>query len=288
MQIVDRCDHYSDRIATTTIETNTQPRASAAGWRARALQTPWPLFAVALVAAWLLLIGVHLAAADHAAHASTRATLAMWALMTVAMMAPTALPVLISLREMLAASSSKPWWSFLGSYLLIWLGFAGIAAAAQLWMIDRDLLGADGSSRSRWLTVTLLIVAGGYQFSALKQRCATECVHPMTFFWKHWRDGIGGGVRMGLRHGVTCLGCCWALMLLAFVGGVASIWFMVLSAAVMALEKLPSIGKYVTVPLGVVLLFLGGLVALAPADTASDPSHQHSSIEQLDHVKGHP
>ena len=229
---------------------------------------------------------MHLAAGEHAGHASTSATAAMWGLMTVAMMAPTALPVLLSLHEMLAASSTKPWWSFLSSYLVIWLGFAGLAAAAQLWMIEHDLLGVDGSSRARWLTATLLIIAGGYQFSALKQRCATECVHPMTFFWKHWSDGIGGGARMGLRHGVTCLGCCWALMLLAFVGGVASIWFMVLSAAVMALEKLPSVGKYVTVPLGVVLLFLGGLVALGPADAGSGPTHQHSSIERIDHMKG--
>ena len=240
-----------------------------------------------LLTAWLVLIRMHAAAADHADHASAPATMAMWGLMTVAMMAPTALPVLLSLREMLAASSTKPWWSFLGSYLLIWLGFASAAAAAQLWMIDRDLLGADGSSRSRWLTVTLLFIAGGYQFSALKQRCATECVHPMTFFWKHWRDGIGGGMWMGLRHGVTCLGCCWALMLLAFVGGVASIWFMVLSAAVMALEKLPLVGKYITVPLGVVLLLVGGLVALGPSDDPVNPSHQHASIGSVDHTKGH-
>ena len=92
---------------------------------------------------------------------------------------------------------------------------------------------------------------------------------------------------MGLRHGVTCLGCCWALMLLAFVGGVASIWFMVLSAAVMALEKLPLVGKYITVPLGVVLLLVGGLVALGPSDDPVNPSHQHASIGSVDHTKGH-
>jgi predicted metal-binding membrane protein len=255
-------------------------------WARRAVRTPWPFFGVGLLAAWLILLRMHATVADHRGHASPTATLAMWALMTIAMMAPTALPVLRSLHDMLAASSVKPWWSFLSGYLVIWLGFAGAATVAQLWLIDHDLLGIEGSSRSRWLTAALLLVAGGYQFSALKQRCATECVHPMTFFWKHWRDGVGGGMRMGLRHGVTCLGCCWALMLLAFVGGVSSIWFMVLSAAVMALEKLPSVGKYVTVPLGVALLLAGGLVAFGPADQERSPSHQHSSIESVDHAKG--
>ena len=287
-----RCDHYSDRITdvphhilTSTTDATTGTSRPQPAW-ARAIRTRWWLFGLVIVVAWLILIRMHVSARGHSGHASATATMAMWALMTVAMMAPTALPVLRSLREMLSSSSFRPWWTFFGSYLLIWLGFAGAAAAVQLWLIDHGLLGTDGSSRSRWLTVALLFVAGGYQFSALKQRCATECVHPMTFFWKHWREGVGGAARMGLRHGATCLGCCWALMLLAFVGGVASIWFMALSAAVMTIEKLPSVGRFVTVPLGVVLLLVGGLIAFGPSASSVSPAHQHSSIEVLDHSKG--
>lgn len=84
----------------------------------------------------------------------------------------------------------------------------------------------------------------------------------MQFFIRHWRDGVNGSFKMGLRHGVTCVGCCWALMLLAFVGGLTNIWFMVLSAAVMAIEKFPVIGRRITLPLGV-LIIVWGVAVLA-------------------------
>jgi len=84
----------------------------------------------------------------------------------------------------------------------------------------------------------------------------------MTFFMRFWRDGIVGGMKMGIRHGLTCIGCCWALMLLALAGGMSNVLFMVLSAAVMAIEKFPTIGKRVTKPLGVALL-MGGFALLA-------------------------
>lgn len=258
--------------------------------------SPWHYFIAALVVSWALLISNHLAPHGSGHLAGPSAVWAMWTLMTVAMMAPTAVPVLASLRDVLA-SLVRPWWAFLGGYLVIWLGFAGVAATAQLWVIDLDLVGNDGSSASPALTASLLAVAGVYQFSSLKRRCATECVHPMTFFFQHWRDGVLGGARMGLRHGVSCLGCCWALMLLAFVGGVANIWFMILSTVVMSVEKLPALGRFVTAPLGVALL-IGSVVVFAGRSNDVGPaSHHRHSIESpneqtraepVDAMKGNP
>jgi predicted metal-binding membrane protein len=96
----------------------------------------------------------------------------------------------------------------------------------------------------------------------------------MQFFFRHWRDGVAGGFKMGLRHGMTCVGCCWALMLLAFVGGLSNIWFMVLSAAVMAIEKFPVIGRRITLPLGV-LITIWGVAVLASLFTGGDIAQSH-------------
>jgi predicted metal-binding membrane protein len=101
------------------------------------------------------------------------------------------------------------------------------------------------------LTAGLLLFAGLYQFSSLKEACLSKCRQPLTFFMAHWDEGPW---RNGLRLGAVCLGCCWALMALAFVGGVMNVAFMGLAALIMVLEKLPEIGRWVTRPLGVVLI----------------------------------
>ena len=202
--------------------------------------------------------------------------------MTIAMMTPTALPVMISLRELLASTSRRPWWSFLGGYLAVWIGFAVVATGAQVVLIRTEIVRHDGSGASYVFSAVVLMAAGAYQFSALKHRCVTQCVAPMTFFLRFWRDGTQGGARMGLRHGVSCLGCCWALMSLAFVGGLANVWFMVLCAAVMAVEKLPSVGRFVTAPLGVALVTAGLIVVVAGASTSDAPSpHHHQSLAPI-------
>ena len=119
-----------------------------------------------------------------------------------------------------------------------------------------DLVSGFGDSRSVWLSVALLAIAGGYQFSALKEACLSKCRAPLTFFMQHWGESP---LSMGLRLGATCLGCCWALMLLAFVGGVMSLAFMGLATLIMTLEKLPDIGRWLSRPLGVALLGGAGL-----------------------------
>ena len=99
------------------------------------------------------------------------------------------------------------------------------------------------------------MLAGAYQFSPLKAACLAKCRAPLGFFMQHWDEGAW---RNGLRLGLVCLGCCWALMALAFVGGVMNLAFMGLATAIMVIEKLPDLGRWLTRPLGG-LLMMGGL-----------------------------
>ena len=242
-------------------------------------------FGTAVAAAWVVLMVHHLRSDQHAAHASLGTVVAMWSVMVLAMMAPTAVPVLASLRDIVRHDSMTTWWSFLGGYLVVWSTVAAAMGVLQWRLANADLLDPAGASTSYWLTAVLLVAAGGYQFSTLKHRCQTECERPMTFFWRHWRSGTGGAVRMGLRHGAVCVGCCWLLMLLAFVAGAANVWFMVLCAVVMAAEKVPAIGHRVTVTLGAALLIAGALTAVAAVAAPADaPAHQHGSNTHLPHT----
>lgn len=178
----------------------------------------------------------------------------MWALMSAAMMAPTALPAFATYEDLSHTAPEANFAKLVGGYLLIWLGFSVLAAALQMALFRMDLLSAYGDSRSRVLTSVLLLAAGGYQFSPIKEACLSKCRMPMTFFMQHWNEGP---LRNGLRLGAVCLGCCWALMLLAFVGGVMNVAFMGLATVIMIFEKLPDLGRFITRPLGGLLIAAG-------------------------------
>lgn len=167
------------------------------------------------------------AAAHGVAHAGAGLGLAMWALMTCAMMAPTAVPMLRALHEVAGRARAATWWGFLGGYLATWLAWSA--------------------------------AAGLYQFTRLKERCLTECLRPVTFLLAHWREGLRGGAAMGARHGATCVGCCWALMSLAFVGGAWSAASMAAMTALMVLEKAPAVGRRLAAPVGVALVAAAAL-----------------------------
>ena len=182
----------------------------------------------------------------------------MWALMSAAMMAPTALPALATYDE-LPTTGRSGFAALLAGYLAIWLGFSLLAAGAQMGLYRGDLVSAFGDSRSRVLSGVLLLIAGAYQFSPVKEACLAKCRAPLTFFMQHWDEGAW---RNGLRLGLVCLGCCWALMALAFVGGVMNLAFMGLATAIMIIEKLPDLGRWLTRPVGAGL-GLAGLWILA-------------------------
>ena len=182
----------------------------------------------------------------------------MWALMAAAMMAPTALPAFATYDD-LGRSTQTRFGALVAGYLIVWLGFSVLAGALQMGLFAAGLVSAFGDSLSVWLSAGLLLVAGLYQFSPVKEACLSKCRAPLTFFMAHWDEGA---LRNGVRLGLVCLGCCWALMLLAFVGGVMNIAFMGLATLIMVIEKLPQYGRVLTRPLGAVLIVSAVFVAL--------------------------
>lgn len=190
----------------------------------------------------------------------------MWALMVLAMMLPTALPVLAAFRDLSRGqegdTGNAGLAAFTGGYIAVWLGFAGLAAALQMALAETGLLDIGGQA-SNLLAAALLIGAGLYQLTPMKAMCLAHCRSPMMTLMARWRAGLGGAFRMGVGNGLFCLGCCWALMLLAFVGGTMNLVWMGVATVLMALEKLPRIGRPLTFPLGIVLVSAGALLAVS-------------------------
>jgi predicted metal-binding membrane protein len=195
--------------------------------------------------------------------ANVVAVLAMWAIMMAAMMLPSALPMTLTFVH-LSTCEGEPARGrlFVAAYLLVWIAFSAAATALQWALQALDWVDPMIVSTSRPLTVVLLLVAGAYQFSPLKKLCLARCRAPMPFLLGEWKPGPWGAFRMGGRHGVLCLGCCWALMVLLFVGGAMNIaWVAALSVAV-AIEKLAPHGDRIAALLGLVLI-AAGVVRLA-------------------------
>ncbi len=183
----------------------------------------------------------------------------MWALMSVAMMAPTAVPTFATWDDLVQSGKAPGFALLLAGFLLVWVGFAVLATLAQIALATAGLVNPIGESIHAALNAALLAAAGLYQFSALKAACLAKCRHPLTFFMQHWQSGPW---RMGLRLGAVCLGCCWALMMLAFVGGTMNLLWMGGAMVLMTLEKLPSIGAVLTRPLGYGLLAVSAAVVI--------------------------
>lgn len=191
--------------------------------------------------------------------------LAMWLLMMLAMMLPSALPMLLLYQQMLrrrlpASQHLLALGLFIAAYLLVWGGFSLLATLLQGWLDHLALLSPDLRSTSTWLAAALLFGAGLYQWLPLKQACLRHCQGPALFLASHWRPGVSGGWRMGLRHGLYCLGCCWALMGLLFVVGVMNLLWVAVIAAYVLLEKLLATGPWLARSAG--LLLMGWAVLL--------------------------
>lgn len=234
--------------------------ASAAGWAALA----WMVFEMDHPLAQLTM-----PASAHWSVANLLAVWCMWAVMMAAMMLPSALPTTLTFVD-LSARAGEParGRAFVGAYLLVWGAFS-IAATALQWLLQAmGWLDAMIVSTSALLTAALLVVAGAYQFSPLKRLCLAHCRTPLGFLLGEWRPGVRGGFVMGLRHGLYCLGCCWALMALLFVGGVMNLaWIAALSISV-AIEKLLPHGERLATLMGLVLLVAGAVRLLMLLATA--------------------
>jgi predicted metal-binding membrane protein len=187
-----------------------------------------------------------------------------WTLMTVAMMLPTTLPLLEIFRRLTAGRPDRSQLLALviAGYLLIWLGFGIIAHSAD-WMLHEII------ERSAWLEAhawfigaATMLLAGAFQFSRLKYRCLEKCRAPLSFVTEYWRgrQERRNAFLLGINHGIFCVGCCWALMLLMFAVGVGNVAWMLLLGALMAAEKNLPWGRQLSAPLGVALLAWGGLI----------------------------
>lgn len=197
-------------------------------------------------------------------------TLAMWWVMMIAMMAPSAAPTILlygrAHRHALGreqVTGPAPTWAFAAGYLLVWLGFS-LAATGLYWGLERMGLvsAATMGSGSRWLSGAVLVAAGLYQLSPLQQACLGHCRSPAAFLSRHWRPGAAGAVRLGVLHGAYCVGCCWMLMALLFVGGVMNLaWIAALTLLVMAEKVLPG-GPWIARACGVAMLGWGAATVL--------------------------
>jgi predicted metal-binding membrane protein len=188
----------------------------------------------------------------------------MWAIMMMAMMLPSAAPAILLAAALMRQRGSQHAFGqtglFVVGYLVVWFAFSLVATALQ-WGLDRaGLLSADMASGSTTLAGLLLIAAGLYQWTPLKQACLVQCRSPFELLTKYWRRGAIGPVLAGARHGAFCLGCCWMLMALLFVGGLMNVLWIAALALLVLLEKLAPVGPRVGQLTGFALIVWGTTV----------------------------
>lgn len=184
---------------------------------------------------------------------SLGALVTMWWLMMVAMMLPSAVPTILLYSRVRSTRRQEPaiaqTWVFLAGYLAIWLLFSVVAAAAQML-----LTGPSMALDNRIAQSGLLLAAGVYQLSPLKNECMRQCRSPGEFLSRYWRPGGQGAIALGVRHGIYCIGCCWMLMALLFVGGIMNLVWIVLLTLLVAAEKLLPRGELLARISGVFLI----------------------------------
>jgi predicted metal-binding membrane protein len=186
------------------------------------------------------------------------AVLIMWAVMMAAMMLPTAMPmvsVFAGLNRTRGEAGRTA--AFVAGYLALWTAFGAAATAAQWMLQTRGLLSPMIVSMSPVLSAALLAIAGAFQFTPLKQACLRACRSPLGFLLTDWRAGLWGAARMGVRHGLYCLGCCWALMALLFVGGAMNLLWIAALTLLVAMEKFAPKGDLLAKALGALMIGAG-------------------------------
>ena len=193
------------------------------------------------------------------------AAFAMWALMMVAMMLPSAAPMILlhaRIDRGTEAQRTRDSFLFILCYLVVWTIFSAFSALAQAALIGGGLLSsASLALGSSLLGAGLLFAAALWQLTSAKAACLQQCQSPLQFVMRQWRPGAAGAVRLGLRHGLFCLGCCWSLMLLLFVGGVMNLAWIAALALLPFIEKITPPGWRTDRWLAG-LLMLGGAVLL--------------------------
>ena len=171
---------------------------------------------------------------------------AMWIVMMAGMMLPSAAPMMLlyagSVRRGGGRQAALQVYAMAAGYLLVWIGFSLIATLLQRLLSVMLVLSPMMEITSPRIAGALLILAGLYQFTPLKHACLASCSAPVAFLMRRWRDGTFGAFRLGVEHGVLCVGCCWALMLLLFAGGVMNLAVIAALTAFVLIEKLSPFG----------------------------------------------
>jgi len=189
----------------------------------------------------------------------------MWAIMMIAMMLPSAMPMILTFAAVTRNRQKvgrfyAPTSIFALGYVAIWCAFSAVAAVSQWWLHRQALLSSAMMSTSAWLGGALLLGAGIFQFTPLKRACLTHCRGPLEFIMTRWGEGTGGAFRMGLEHGAFCTGCCWALMALLFVAGVMNILWIAALTLLVCLEKMLPARAHVNFAAGLLLCAWGAFV----------------------------
>jgi predicted metal-binding membrane protein len=191
-------------------------------------------------------------------------TFLMWAVMMVAMMTPSATPMVLTFvgikRQRQPDQASIPGTMiFLFGYLIAWSLFSAAATLVQWGLHAVTLLSDEMISVSNLFSGMLLIFAGIYQFTPLKNMCLSHCRTPLGFLMNEWQDGISGALRMGVRHGIYCVGCCWLLMAILFVAGVMNLLWSAVIAGIVIIEKVMPIpaGEWISRVIGLFVIGWG-------------------------------
>ena len=240
-------------------------------------RTPGPVL-VAIAIAWGVAVGAEVTGTAEALHhdalieggpplwVALLLFVAAWQAMVAAMMLPSSLPLIrlfdaVSRRQEGGARARA---AFLGGYAAVWTAFGAFAFLGDV-AVHHAVHAVPALHERPWLVAgSVLALAGAFQFSELKEQCLSKCRQPGPYLLAHYRRGPAAGFKLGLGHGLFCLGCCWALMLVMFAAGVAVLWWMAALTAVMVYEKTGRYGPRLTPVIGVGLLALSAITLAQP------------------------
>ena len=233
---------------------------------------------MAIAAAWAVAVAAEVTGTAGALHhdalieggpplgAALLVFLVAWQAMVAAMMLPSSLP-LIRLFDVVSRKQERPARAraaFLGGYAVVWTGFGALAFLGDA-AVHHGVEAVPAVAERPWLVAgSVLALAGAFQFSDLKEQCLAKCRAPGPYLLARYRRGAAAGFRLGFGHGLFCLGCCWALMLVMFAAGVAVLWWMAALTAVMVYEKTGRYGPRLTPVVGFGLLALSAIAFASP------------------------
>lgn len=195
-------------------------------------------------------------------------TFMMWAVMMVAMMTPSATPMILMFARLNRQRQSDQTpipatMVFLLGYLLVWISFSAVATFVQWGLHSAALLSPEMVNVTPLLGGSLLVLAGVYQFTPIKHTCLSRCRTPLGFLMTEWREGTKGALIMGMRHGIYCVGCCWLMMALLFVAGVMNLLWVALIAACVLVEKIVPAGQWVSQAIGLITIGWGAWLLIS-------------------------